>query len=255
MWRRLIKNLNMEHYREQVWEDIKEERDGYKVIYYPANLKSENFATISVYANNSFEIAEVSEILKRELKYWTEKYPVSAMAFAFDKNGDLIDLTKTYSGECLTGFYDADDNSFKTQWGAINHNKMKDFSDSELAEIYKDLPHKTRLEKEFERDQKILKTRKQKKLLDFSFIVWLLVTIGIAYLGWQNFYVGGVAFFYAFIKFILELLSFFGISTSLSKKKREKERKMKHYYYHCERNPEGFRRLMAENIDEMRSKV
>jgi hypothetical protein len=174
------------------------------------------------------------------------------MAFIFDQNGELIDLAKTNSENCLTRFIDTDDNSFKTQWGAINHTKMKEFTDSELAKIYKDLPHKTRLEKEIERDQEILKTRKQKRFLDFSFIVWLLVMIGIAYLGWQNYYVGGIAFFYAFIKFILELLSFFGISKSLSKKKKEKERKMKHYYYHCERNPEGFRRLVAENIQKNR---
>lgn len=25
---------------------------------------------------------------------------------------------------------------------------------------------------------------------------------------------------------------------------------MNHYYYHCERNPKGFRRLRAENFEE-----
>ena len=30
----------------------------------------------------------------------------------------------------------------------------------------------------------------------------------------------------------------------------EKERKMRHYYYHCERNPLGFQRLMVENFQE-----
>jgi len=171
------------------------------------------------------------------------------MAFAYNQNGDLIDLEKAYSGECLTGFYDAKDKGFKTQWGAIHHSKMKEFSDHELAEIYKDLPHKTRLEKEIERDLKILKTRRQKRFSDFFFIIWLSVIIVIAFLGWQNYYVGGVAFFYAFYKFIIELLLFFGITTSLSRNRKEKERKMKHYYYHCERNPEGFRRLIAENLE------
>jgi len=237
----------MEHYREKIWEDITEQRDGYKVVYHPVNLISENFATITIYANTHFELSKIAQKLNIELKYWTEKYPVSAMAFAFDQNGDLIDLTKACSGECLTGFYDAGDNSFKTQWGAIDHTKMKEFTDSELTEIYKDLPHKTRLEKEIERDQEILKTRKYKRLLDFSFIIWLLVTICIYFFGWQNYYVGGAAFFYALYKTIIKLFSFFGISTSLLKKKKEKERKMKHYYYHCERNPEGFRRLVAEN--------
>jgi hypothetical protein len=30
--------------------------------------------------------------------------------------------------------------------------------------------------------------------------------------------------------------------------KAEKKRKMEHYYYHCERNPEGFNRIFIENL-------
>ncbi len=32
--------------------------------------------------------------------------------------------------------------------------------------------------------------------------------------------------------------------------KAEKERKMNHYYYHCERNPAGFARLLVENVEK-----
>jgi hypothetical protein len=30
----------------------------------------------------------------------------------------------------------------------------------------------------------------------------------------------------------------------------EKERKMAHYFYHCERNPDGFARLRNENFED-----
>ena len=33
------------------------------------------------------------------------------------------------------------------------------------------------------------------------------------------------------------------------KEKAEKELKMRHYFYHCERNPEGFTRLKIENFE------
>ena len=29
----------------------------------------------------------------------------------------------------------------------------------------------------------------------------------------------------------------------------DEERRMRHHHYHCERNPEGFRRLVAENVE------
>lgn len=32
------------------------------------------------------------------------------------------------------------------------------------------------------------------------------------------------------------------------KEKQAKELKMRHYYYHCERNPDAFGRLKAENF-------
>jgi hypothetical protein len=32
------------------------------------------------------------------------------------------------------------------------------------------------------------------------------------------------------------------------KERQEKELKMRHYYYHCDRNPDGFARLKAENF-------
>jgi hypothetical protein len=42
----------------------------------------------------------------------------------------------------------------------------------------------------------------------------------------------------------------------LPKSKRDKEieeeeQLKNHYYYHCQMNPEGFKRLMLENLDKM----
>ena len=46
------------------------------------------------------------------------------------------------------------------------------------------------------------------------------------------------------------------LSGKLPKSKRDKEiedeeRLKNHYYYHCQMNPEGFKRLMLENLDKM----
>jgi hypothetical protein len=37
--------------------------------------------------------------------------------------------------------------------------------------------------------------------------------------------------------------------TQREKEKAEKDLRMRHYYYHCEQNPEGFNRLKIENFE------
>lgn len=39
---------------------------------------------------------------------------------------------------------------------------------------------------------------------------------------------------------------------SKRQKAKEEEGRLKdHYYYHCQKNPEGFRKLMLENLEQM----
>lgn len=38
--------------------------------------------------------------------------------------------------------------------------------------------------------------------------------------------------------------------TPREEEKGEKQRKMDHYFYHCERNPDGFARLKIENFEK-----
>ncbi len=57
---------------------------------------------------------------------------------------------------------------------------------------------------------------------------------------------------YASYKALREGLKILGVNKTSKKemKEAEIERKKKHYLYHCERNPEGFLRLMAENFNQ-----
>lgn len=60
--------------------------------------------------------------------------------------------------------------------------------------------------------------------------------------------VATLAFCYSLYKILKRYLELKGFKTKRQREKNEIERKMKHYYYHCERNPEGFLRLKAENF-------
>ena len=73
----------------------------------------------------------------------------------------------------------------------------------------------------------------------------------MALIGWANPIIGVIVTLYAVTKAARQggLLLGWIKPSSLEKKKREKERRMRHYYYHCERNPDGFRRIVSENFD------
>ena len=81
-------------------------------------------------------------------------------------------------------------------------------------------------------------------------IFWVLVPLAILILEFTNPIVGAVAFGVALLKLGVECIKFFGDPDKWipgHKQKVETQRRMEHYFYHCERNPEGFARLRAEN--------
>ena len=83
-------------------------------------------------------------------------------------------------------------------------------------------------------------------------LFWILVPLAILVLEFTNPIVGVAAFVLSLLKLGVEFIKFFGNPDKWipgHKAKAEKERRMAHYFYHCERNPEGFARLRAENFD------
>jgi hypothetical protein len=81
-------------------------------------------------------------------------------------------------------------------------------------------------------------------------IFWVLVPLAILILEFTNPLVGAVAFGLSLLKLGVEAIKFFGNPDKWipgHRQKAERQRRMEHYVYHCERNPEGFARLRAEN--------
>jgi len=83
-------------------------------------------------------------------------------------------------------------------------------------------------------------------------IGWVLVPF--AYLLLQQFVtvVGWIAFSLGVLQLCVVTIKHFGNPDKWipgHKAKMEKQRKAAHYIYHCERNPEGFARLRAENFE------
>ena len=81
--------------------------------------------------------------------------------------------------------------------------------------------------------------------------VWaVLVPLGVAVLEWWSDLLGLVVLGYAFVKAAIQALRLTGhLPRSGGQRKKEAEDlKMRHHHYHCERNPEAFDLLKAENF-------
>jgi len=72
-------------------------------------------------------------------------------------------------------------------------------------------------------------------------------------MGFANFWVGLLLFISSLIKITIEGIKFFGNPEKWIpgyKEAQEKERKKELYFYHCEKNPNGFRNIFIENLSD-----
>jgi hypothetical protein len=82
---------------------------------------------------------------------------------------------------------------------------------------------------------------------------WVAVPLAIAVAGFANWWVGFAFFLIALCKIGWRLVERFGSPEKWVpgyKERQEKELKTRHYFYDCERNPDGFARLRTENFEE-----
>jgi hypothetical protein len=119
--------------------------------------------------------------------------------------------------------------------------------------IYKDVPFRTDAEVKANANREWLKIRKQNLILKVILALWLAAYPAawaiVQYLG-PEWLAVAVLLYSLWQAFRTARKLFWRVEPSKSEKeKAEKELKMGHYFYHCERNPEGFARLKVENFE------
>jgi len=85
-------------------------------------------------------------------------------------------------------------------------------------------------------------------------VVWILIPLLILILGVTSPFIGAIAFAVSLGKLGIEAVKFFGNPDKWipgHKEKREREQLERHYIYHCDKNPKGFARLRAENLEDL----
>lgn len=232
------------------YEKIKENREGYFVEYNP-NLFCDKFAVLQLVFLTEIDQSNVIRLMEKELKAWLGQYPIPLMVSAFDKKGHSINLDPIKPLNILTGFFDNDKN-IRMYWKSFNMDEIPDVATNQeyVNKIYSKLTFKTFAELDYV-------TQKRRKQLTFGwliFFIWLVpIPILIAVLENYNSWVSLIAMIYSIY---MAARKGFELTGKWPKSKRQKEKEKEdqlknHYYYHCKENPEGFKKLMLENIEKM----
>ena len=189
--------------------------------------------------------------MEKEVELWLTRYPVPIFATAWDDKEDRYDFSGIKPDNHLIGFFDTD-KKLRLHWESVKDEEIPDLTlDQEyLDNLYADLKFKTYAEIEIA-SQKGIKGIKRGQFLIFIWLVVIPMIVSIV--EFSSDMLSAVVLLYSASKGIETWLELRGklIKSKREIEKGEEERLKNHYYYHCQMNPEGFRRLMLESFEKM----
>ena len=212
-------------------------------------ISGHRFAILHLVFPRPVEKWRVAELMELELDYWLTRYAVPIMVSAFDDRGSLIHLAPIRNCDYLTGFSRDDGKGVYCIWKPVPHEELPYHGlDTEyLKRVYVDIPFKTG--EQLRRDSE--KKNRELKIGWLILFIWLVIVPAIVViLGFANRWIGVLVLLYSLWQAIVKALKLAGKWKPSRREieREEEERRMRHHHYHCERNPEGFRRLMLENF-------
>lgn len=245
-------------WRHKIRENIKVNRDEYYVVYCPVNLVNEHQAHLQLVFVEDNNLNYIASKMEEEMIEWIKKYPVVTMATSFDDVGVKISLDTVRHGNDLLGYiFDLED-KIELRWYKLGDEApfITQVSEETSDKVYKDIPYKTRDALNVSINEKIRERKNIKHFIDLSLWGWLIIAIIILYLGWKNDFVSIIAFTYSIYRTIKRFRALRGYPSLKEKEQGEIKGRKDHYYYHCEKNPNGFQRLVWENnILDLRAEI
>lgn len=230
-------------------EKLIENRKKYFVEYIPADDRSWLAFVNLTYITNDWDSTEVIKNMNEEFEYWITKYQVPLSVTAFDAAEDLI--TVKDDTPSLNGYIDLNSEEIISKWDCLKNDQFPEVQ--KCAEyqkkVYKDLPCKefnsTKAGEELVKNARNLQTSIN---IYASTLILFPIIVGIISMGinWFNWMVIILGWGHAIYK-ICKLYGYIKPSQNESAI-QEKNLKKEHYYYHCEKNPDGFERLRSDNF-------
>lgn len=236
------------------FEDIKEHRGSYFVEYHPPVSHSRS-ATLNLVFHDGVHSASVADLMETELRHWLSRYPVPLMIWAWDSKEDMI-RPDGKGGNCLVGWIEPAAGGVRQSWNIDDLTEFLNTAppDPDWRVIYVDLAVRTDAEVKADAMRKLLERGKQVRILKIILVLWVVVIPAtwaiLEFLGPD--WLGALVLTYVLWKAWRAGLNIWGLTRPSAREaeKAEKQRKMDHYFYHCERNPDGFARLKIENFEK-----
>lgn len=231
-------------------DEIKEHRGNYYVSYRPADVRFP-FAIVQLtFLDHDFDRAIVKNAMENELQSWLSRFRVPVMVSSFDAKDDLIHISTESDQSHLMGYVDPQTDQIIQQWGLLKNEELpsEQMDEGYLARVYEGVPFRLQ---EAVRQNALRETR----MLGRSARIIIFLLVGVPVLiemvsldvAWLGHVLAGISISVGLYK--LGKAMGWLKPTQREKEKAEKDLRMKHYFYHCERNPEGFNRLKIENFE------
>jgi len=230
------------------FSSLKEDRDWYFVEYSPP-MTNYPFSLLQLSVVEGRDAQTVATAMETEAREWLGRYPVPVMVTAFSADGSVLSLKDVRPIDNLMAWLEPADSEPTLRWELVKNDVLPDIVlDREfLKKTFANVPSKTGAEIR----EEVVKEMAARKFSWWLVFVWaVLVPLGVAVLEWWSDLLGVVVLGYAFVKAAIHALRLTG-HLPKSRRQREKEAedlRMRHHHYHCERNPEAFERLKAENF-------
>jgi hypothetical protein len=232
-------------------DKIKLHRDWYFVEYQPADARSSFALLLLTVLSEPTDLESVASAAESELQYWLQRYPVPIMLYALDAKGDPLHFPGRGDESHLMGFVVQQTGMINRRWGLFENDELpaEQMEADYLAHAYDGIP--TRMQKDV-RTEAMRKAQVEGRLFRtiIFFVVIVPVLIEIISLGidWLGYLLAAGSIVVGLYK-AAKILGWLQ-PTQREKEKSERNLRMNHYFYHCERNPEGFNRLMIENFKQ-----
>lgn len=231
-------------------ERLKEHRGDYYVSYQPADARFPSAFVQLTFLDNGHDVADVKKGMERELQNWLSRFPVPVRVSAYDAKDDLIQVAPEFAQSHLAGYVDPQTGQIIQQWGFPGDDELpsEQMDAGYLARVYEGVPFRLQ---EVVRQKALHETR----MLGRSARIVLFLMVGVPVLiemvslgvTWLGHVLAGTSITVGFYK--LGKAMGWLKPTQRDREKAEKDLRMKHYFYHCEQNPEGFNRLKIENFE------
>jgi hypothetical protein len=235
-------------------DELKQSRSNYFVSYSPADCRQPEFAILNLtFQTGRPSNDHIRRYMEEELLIWLNRFPVPLMVSSFDESDSFLHLSDRSDDSILMGYIDPNSGAVVSKWALLRQDQLPaaQLSKEYLQKIYTSVPTRLRREVELAAEEKNRQFRKALLIVKSGFIFVAAVPLLIEMVSW------GIAWVGYLLQAVSVITGGYKIGraagwipqTSAAKAKAEKMRKMEHYFYHCEKNPEGFLRLKVQNFE------